>query len=53
MPNEKLTSIAILRRFFGDSRPLETSELRALSKDERLELARLAAVELGVELVEL
>ena len=50
---EKMTPIEVLRKFFSTpERPLTIAELRetVLSKEERLELARLAAIELGVEL---
>ncbi len=42
--------IAILRKFFhSKAHPLTTKELKDLSVEERHELAKLAAVELGVE----
>jgi len=46
-----LGKIAVLRKFFATpERPLTTSELKKLSPDERMELAKLAAAEMGVEL---
>jgi hypothetical protein len=50
----KLKSIAVLKEFFG-LKPGQTNmeflqELKALSQDERMELATLAAKELGVEI---
>jgi hypothetical protein len=53
MENEttKMSSVQVLKKFFEDSsRPLQMAELRDLSKDDRHELAQLAAIELGVEL---
>ena len=41
-----MKTIAILREFFPD---LKTAEVKALSGEERNELAALAAIELGVE----
>lgn len=40
------TIIGLLKAFFGD---VSLAEMRALSKDERIELADLAAIELGVK----
>ena len=43
--------IPILNQFFNEPK-LTMTELKALSKEERRELAELAAVELGVEVTD-
>ena len=52
----KKTPISVLREFFGyrQGKGLKdfAAEIKALSPEEKLELATLAAVELGVELVQ-
>lgn len=47
-----MTPMAALKTYIekGGHRKLEISELKQLSSEERLELAKLAAEELGVEL---
>jgi hypothetical protein len=48
---EKTTRVGAIRRYFGEgSRPVSMDELKALSHDEREELGRGAAKELGMEL---
>jgi hypothetical protein len=42
--------VEVLRQFFGKDRQLTVAELKPLSRDERLELAKLAAAEIGVDL---
>lgn len=53
---QKMKPIIVLKTFFGykkgEGLPQFTEEVRKLSTEERLELARLAASELGVELDE-
>ena len=53
---ETMKPIVILKKFFGfkANQTLQgfAAEIQKLSKEERLELARLAAVELGVEVDE-
>jgi hypothetical protein len=54
MAIEKMKPIAVLKKFFG-LLPGQTNmdflqEIKALSQEERTELATLAAKELGVEL---
>ena len=50
---EKVGNIKAIKDFFqaGDGHKVEIRELKALSQEERLELAALAAAELGVELL--
>jgi hypothetical protein len=50
---EKLTRMAAIRKYFGEgSHPVTLPELKALTAEERQELAIGAAKELGVELEE-
>ena len=46
------SGIEVLRKFFADSQPLSTQELKALSTEERQELADLAAQAMGLARVE-
>jgi len=42
-----ITGVGVLKQFFCDP-PLTLDELKVLSKEERAELAELAAVDLGL-----
>lgn len=49
---KKMSTIAVIKKFFEDGGPkVQISELKALSLDERQELANLAAIEMGIEVV--
>lgn len=51
----KNTPLALIKKYFftnGETSQQIMSEIKLLSKDERIELARLIAVELGVEVDE-
>jgi hypothetical protein len=48
----EMTRIQCLKEFFGESRPVTITELKELSGEARKELASLAAIEMGVTIVE-
>lgn len=48
MAKRKLTSVKAIKEFFGEPK-VTTSELSELSSQEREELGKLAAAELGAE----
>lgn len=52
---EQLNKIQIIKRYFEQDggRPVTMQEMKELTKDDRHELAVLAAKELGVEIKEL
>lgn len=50
MPKRKLTSVKAIKEFFGEPK-VTTKELGELSSEERAELGKLAAKELGAEWV--
>jgi hypothetical protein len=53
MEGIKMSPVKAIRTFFADSeRPVDLKELQGLGKEEREELGRLAAKELGVEIEE-
>lgn len=51
---EQMTAIVAIKKFFESDggRKIEMKELQALSSEERQQLAKLAAVELNVELIQ-
>lgn len=52
---EKLGMSDVLKKFFSDGKKTEAQiqeEIRGLTAGDRVELARMAAKELGVELIE-
>lgn len=51
---DKMTAVQVLKLFFeaDGGRPFTVTELKALTSEERRELAELAAKAMGVELAE-
>lgn len=50
---QKLTPLKALQQYFGDKKPLSGAEIRALTSEERKELAQMAANDMKVELIAL
>jgi hypothetical protein len=49
---KEMTRIQCLKEFFGGIRPVTITELKELSGQDRKELADLAAIEMGVTIIE-